>query len=353
MGPMQKGLALHVPRFTQRLPVRQRMLTWALGALCAATVAAAPDDAFYVMHVAHLASQDVVADKWAAGAPEVSSLACAEPSRVGHVTKNADIWQTPFLFPPSDLMQKSTSLGMPIYAGCQVYVSDEWRFIYVRNPKSSSTALLKAITEQLCGGQCTEEQLRLREMMQVLAPKWEAYFVFTVVRNPWTRALSAYTMFNSHFLFREPASEEVSPTEHCGVPFEAFSWDAYQLRHVCEAESCCAYVGGKRTPGFVDIHITDQAHCAFLPSGEPFVDYIGASENLDASWRDIVAAVNERAGTAFEARDPENPNGNGGEQSGGVAHTCTSEKVLQHYGADEVYGVAMRYAMDVVRFGYM
>eukprot|EP00892_Ulva_mutabilis_P000786 jgi/Ulvmu1/10708/UM067_0034.1 len=242
---------------------------------------------------------------------------------------------------------------MPIYAGCQVYVSDEWRFIYVRNPKSSSTALLKAITEQLCEGECTEAQLKLRASLDILAPKWEAYFVFTVVRNPWTRALSAYTMFNSHFLFRDPLSVETHPTERCGVPFEAFSGDAYRLRQVCEAEACCAYVGGKRTPGFVDIHIADQAHCAFLPSGEPFVDYIGASEILNASWRDIVAGINERAGTAFEARDPENPNGNGGEQSGGVAHTCTSEKVLQHYGAEQVRGVAMHYAVDVVRFGYI
>lgn len=84
----------------------------------------------------------------------------------------------------------------------QVYVSDEWHFIYVRNPKSSSTALLKAISEQLCNGECSDAQLSLRSMVDVIAPIWESYFVFTVVRNPWTRALSAYTMFNNHFLFR-------------------------------------------------------------------------------------------------------------------------------------------------------
>lgn len=97
----------------------------------------------------------------------------------------------------------------------QVYVSDEWRFIYVRNPKSSSTALLNAITEQLCGGECSERQLKLRGMVEMFAPKWEEYFVFTVVRNPWTRALSAYTMFNSHFLFRCGPRVPAPPLRAC------------------------------------------------------------------------------------------------------------------------------------------
>lgn len=122
---------------------------------------------------------------------------------------------------------------------------------------------------------------------------------------------------------------------------------------MCETEACCSYIGGKREPGFVDIHITDQSHCAFLPGGQPFVDYIGSSENLEQSWAEIIAAVNERAGTAFEARDPDNPNGNGGDKAGGVAHTCTSESVLEQYSAAALYSVATHYALDVVRFGYI
>lgn len=36
--------------------------------------------------------------------------------------------------------------------------------------------------------------------MTQLEPKWEEYFVFTIVRNPWLRGLSAYTMFTGNFL---------------------------------------------------------------------------------------------------------------------------------------------------------
>lgn len=125
------------------------------------------------------------------------------------------------------------------------------------------------------------------------------------------------------------------------------------MRGLCDTVSCCSYVGGERAPGFVDIHIADQAHCAFLPNGQPFVDYIGVSENLMQTWQEIVAAVNKNAGTAFEARDPENPNGKGNTTAGGVAHTCTSEAVLQHYTAAALYGVASHYALDLVRFGYI
>jgi hypothetical protein len=102
------------------------------------------------------------------------------------------------------------------------------------------------------------------------------------------------------------------------------------MRRICDTESCCAYIGNMGfVPGFVDIHIADQSHCTFLPNGEPVVDYIGVSENLSQDWGNIVAEINDRAGTDFAAQDPSNPNGVGGSSSGGVEHACTSEKVLQ------------------------
>lgn len=84
----------------------------------------------------------------------------------------------------------------------QVYVSDTWKFIFMRNPKASSTAILAAIKNQLCGGSCSEQQFSHVRLMSQLAPKWESYFVFTIVRNPWLRSLSAYTMFTGNFLRR-------------------------------------------------------------------------------------------------------------------------------------------------------
>lgn len=82
----------------------------------------------------------------------------------------------------------------------QVYVSDKWKFIYIRQPKSSSSSVLIALTQQLCRGQCKSNELRA--VTKLDEKKWEEYFVFTFVRNPWTRLLSAYHMFNGKHLRR-------------------------------------------------------------------------------------------------------------------------------------------------------
>jgi Sulfotransferase family len=87
----------------------------------------------------------------------------------------------------------------------QVYISDKWKFIYVRQPKSSSTAVLHAIKKQLCGladgnGDCRTEDFR--QISDLEEHKWRSYFVFTFVRNPWLRVLSAHKMFSLIFLRR-------------------------------------------------------------------------------------------------------------------------------------------------------
>ena len=87
-----------------------------------------------------------------------------------------------------------------------MHISRKWRFIYVRQPKSSSTAVIAAIKSQLCGvaegsvDECAEDEFALAA--HISEDEWRNFFVFTVVRNPWTRLLSAHTMFNTHFLFK-------------------------------------------------------------------------------------------------------------------------------------------------------
>ena len=65
-----------------------------------------------------------------------------------------------------------------------------------------------AIKEQLCGlknaknsDKCKPDEFA--EVQQHLPDRiWNEYFVFTVVRNPWVRMLSAYNMFNKYFLHK-------------------------------------------------------------------------------------------------------------------------------------------------------
>ena len=86
-----------------------------------ATAAHAFQEEVSSMRVAHLAAQDVVADKWAAASPDAGTLLCATPSRAGHVNKNPNIRHTPFVTPSAEVVKVSKDLRMPLYAGCQVW----------------------------------------------------------------------------------------------------------------------------------------------------------------------------------------------------------------------------------------
>jgi hypothetical protein len=87
----------------------------------------------------------------------------------------------------------------------QVWISRKWRFIFIRQPKSSSTAIMVAIKSQLCGlvdpenyDRCQLDEFKVAGAIP--EETWRDFFVFTVVRNPWTRMLSAHNMFRKHFL---------------------------------------------------------------------------------------------------------------------------------------------------------
>lgn len=65
--------------------------------------------------------------------------------------------------------------------------------------------MITAIKTQLCGladekEDCEPDEFRLAADEDINSHIWEDFFVFTFVRNPWTRMLSAYKMFQQFFL---------------------------------------------------------------------------------------------------------------------------------------------------------
>jgi hypothetical protein len=171
----------------------------------------------------------------------IEKLPCLSPRLHGHVQKLGTGQQSPTI--TIGVAESETYIfeKLPIYAGCQVpfddvlgandrssrtfadvpwsavvefrkkspglqvYQSDKWEFIFIRQPKSSSTAVLHSITTSLCihsaaDGEAGCEPNELRLVDSVKTEVWQKYFVFTFVRNPWTRLLSAYRMFHQFFL---------------------------------------------------------------------------------------------------------------------------------------------------------
>ena len=77
--------------------------------------------------------------------------------------------------------------------------------------------------------------------------------------------------------------------ERCGLPFEEFTVNSHSMRSICERQGCCAYVArrARYIPSFVDVHVSDQAHCVFLAAGQSMVDFVGATETIEDDWMQV------------------------------------------------------------------
>lgn len=85
---------------------------------------------------------------------------------------------------------------------CQVYINHHYKFIWIKGHKVASTAMRKPLGS-LCGDnwkadantsyEYCSEPLFLNNSTSISTIKkwWEEYFVFGIVRNPYTRFASA------------------------------------------------------------------------------------------------------------------------------------------------------------------
>lgn len=231
----------------------------------------------------------------------------------------------------------------PLFSPCQLYVSHKYRAVFVRQPKSASTAVLDALKEAFCETRtCHADEFA--EVPALRPHVFDEYAVFTFVRNPWTRAVSAYRMMHKWFLRQRNADD--TPGDKCGVPFKAFARDADALVSACARRGCCPYIAsaesGSWAPWFVEQHVNDQSGCA---TG---MDYVGRAEHSQEDWDGLVSFLNRRT-DAPAVRDGitlRNPNG---QAPGGAVET----KCDAFRRPDVVRRIALQYATDVLEFGYI
>ena len=85
-----------------------------------------------------------------------------------------------------------------------MFVNHEYRFIYVRSPKSASTSIVDVLGE--CGNartaghakpSCMKHSWEGAMTVEQIEKVWKEYFVFGFVRNPWKRAYSLYKYLHS------------------------------------------------------------------------------------------------------------------------------------------------------------
>lgn len=221
---------------------------------------------------------------------------------------------------------------VPIFAPCQVFVSHKFRFVFVRQPKSASTAIMKAIKETFCKqDECSEHELL--QVPKLSDKTWASYFTFTWVRNPWTRSMSAYRMMNKWFLRSRDSMER------CNVSLADYEADVNRLRLACETQGCCPYADAWM-PWFVDQHINDQSGCSHVV-GDSVVDFVGRAESIQLDWESVVRHINHRLDINLEPSQVVNPNGQGDPMNGGVETLCSNmtDSTIRSIGSQYAYDV--------------
>lgn len=167
-------------------------------------------------------------------------------------------------------------------------VSRRYRFLWICNPKAASRSLAAALR----AADPAAELFRRRTLGEVLARRPEArgYFRFAFLRDPATRALSAWA--DKHTLAR---SER-----------DAYRWfirPYHGLRIGMSFEEFCRWL---TTPfgadAFADRHWLSQ-HRQIRDDGGRLPDFLGRFESIDADWR----AVCERTGMPHRALPRLNP----------------------------------------------
>ncbi len=251
------------------------------------------------------------------------------------------------LFCDAETRSRTRFARFPLFAPCQLYVSHKYRAVFVRQPKSASTAILQAAKAAFCDTRsCHRDEFA--EVKALRPHVFADYAVFTFVRNPWTRAVSAYRMMHK-WILRERRADGTAGRK-CGVPFKAYARDADVMLSACSVRACCPYVpgsgalaGGDWAPWFIEQHVNDQSGCTSV------LDFVGRAEHAQDDWDALVELLNERLDVPAVPRGVVVRNPNSQAPGGRVPETqCRAFR-----DAGVVRDVALQYAADVLRFGYL
>jgi len=205
--------------------------------------------------------------------------------------------------------------------------------VYIKHGKSAGTTVERAVLEPwLCPlkegetgeknfagvyvkkGCFDENWADLKKMTeQEIKQIWKDYFVFTVVRNPWSRFVSAVNYLNLTEHNCQEITDKLKSTKN----------------------------------DVVAAHMQAQTPCMMTENGGWAVDYIGSTEDLDSAMKEIHSEISARAGkiTSF----PSIP-----EQ--GTSHSNTKDietsKCTKFSSPECISAVQEHYANDIKNLEY-
>ncbi len=198
----------------------------------------------------------------------------------------------------------------------RVFVSDHYKLIYVRIPKSGNTSIRAAIGG---GRDCRMSVPRI----STLQDNWTA---FSFVRNPWSRLVSTYI---------QKASDRATSKRIVNGVYQGFAEQGIPIHAGMSFEEFCEVVCDVPDK-LTDKHLQSQAF-TLIREGRPIVPHIGKVERMDHDWRQLMAGV----GLEFQLPT--------------LNRTQSDSQHYSSYYRDNktlIYRVADRYADDIRHFNY-
>ncbi|QFU77695.1 chondroitin 4-O-sulfotransferase [Halioglobus maricola] len=197
--------------------------------------------------------------------------------------------------------------GKAIYQPC----FDDHKALFIHVPKSAGRSVVRGMFDVK-----SVEHAPADWYQQLDPDKYRRYFKFTFVRNPWDRALSAYTYLHKG---GSAASEE----------------DSHWSEFVRSFESFDAFVLDWMTPENIRRNALFTPQIVFLRNmfGQIDMDYVGRFENLQEDFISIAQAL-------------------GVERTLPHLNQSRSEPYQTAYSMDSRQRVAQVYAEDIDAFGY-
>lgn len=237
------------------------------------------------------------------------------------------LWNTGFTdptFPPETLKRMKNrrvdlSQPPPVYPACHIFVNHQYRFMYLRHAKAASTSLLKFFGN--CKGETSSHNSTCLERfdlgdaqhlpLEELEALWHDYFVFSFVRNPWSRAVSSYLMM-MRSLEREPVAQEkgegdggqqTGSASHSKLEqfvvqdARQYGWDDFckdpaSFHRICDQDAKCS----TRTVKHTVAHIQAQFPCLSTADGGWALDFIGRVEHVDEDLNAVLEVLDSRRG---------------------------------------------------------
>lgn len=77
-------------------------------------------------------------------------------------------------------------------------ISDDYKLVFLHIPKTGGSSIYRALEKAVGARRQNETHTEIVRAKEFLGKKWERYFKFSFVRNPWDRIVSAYEYNRQH-----------------------------------------------------------------------------------------------------------------------------------------------------------